>query len=75
MGCDETLGICHPSMEQTIVDNIPTSHDVTPQVNTISCSLDNLIRSLCYVSKSQKISDIREIDNGVTDAVKLVEYI
>ena len=75
MGCEyKTLGICPPSAEQTIVDNIPTSHDVTPQVNTISCSLDNLIKSLCYVSKPPKISDIREIDNGVTDAVNLEFY-
>ena len=75
MGCEyKTLGICPPSAEQTIVDNIPTSRDVTPQVNTISCSLDNLIKSLCYVSKPPKISDIREIDNGVTDAVNLAFY-
>lgn len=63
-----------PSMKQTKVDDIPTRHDVSPQVNTISCSLDSLIQSLCYVSKPPKVSDICEIDNGVINAVNLEFY-
>ena len=41
---------------------------------TLSCPLDKIIKSLCYVSKPPKILDIREIDNGVTDAINLEFY-